>query len=159
MPPLPFRFLARNRLIAALADAVVVVQAPARSGALSTARFARELGRPLFAVPAAPWDPRSEGVLALLVEVARVCRGSSDLRAALGLTTQITMFEDVLPRAKLGADAERVLGALSSRPIHVDAIVRSTELPAPRVQVALLELSIAGYARHESGTWRAMRAR
>ncbi len=59
----PFRFLARNRLIAALADVVIVVQAPARSGALSTARWARELERPVLAVPGAPWDPRAEGVV------------------------------------------------------------------------------------------------
>lgn len=159
IPPQPFRFLARNRLIAALADAVVVVQAPARSGALSTARFARTLARPLFAVPAAPWDPRSEGVLALLVDVARVCRSSGDLRAPLGLEPQASLsFEDdQLAIEELGPDAERVLGALSSRPAYIDEIVANAELSAARVQVALIELSVAGRARQESGAWRALR--
>ncbi|MCB9614286.1 MAG: DNA-protecting protein DprA [Sandaracinus sp.] len=53
------RFLERNRLVAAMCDAVVVVQAPDRSGALNTAATARTLGRLVFAVPAAPWDLRA----------------------------------------------------------------------------------------------------
>ena len=62
----PGRFLTRNRLIAALGRSTIVVQAPSRSGALSTARFAKRLGRPVFAVPASPWDPRGSGNLSLL---------------------------------------------------------------------------------------------
>ena len=72
----PGRFLTRNRLIAALGRSTIVVQAPSRSGALSTARFAKRLGRPVFAVPASPWDPRGSGNLSLLSQ------GGEDLRAS-----------------------------------------------------------------------------
>ena len=64
----PARFLERNRLIAALARRVIVVQAPSRSGALSTAREAIKLGRPLLAVPFAPWQSQAEGTLGLLAD-------------------------------------------------------------------------------------------
>lgn len=84
VPAAPFRFLERNRLVAAWASATVLVQAPARSGALSTAAWARELGRPVLAVPAAPWDRLAAGNLRLLAECrARLCRGVDDVLAAL----------------------------------------------------------------------------
>lgn len=82
--PVRGRFLSRNRLIAALADVVVVVRAPQRSGALSTAQWATRLGRPLLAVPSAPWAIDNGGCLALLAGEARICRGPDDVWAALG---------------------------------------------------------------------------
>jgi len=111
-PAYPSRFLARNRIVAALADAVVVVQAPARSGALSTARRARELGRPLLATPHAPWDPRGEGCLRLLRKGARLCASADDVAEALGLGRA--------PRAKRTRrrpleDREKLKAAIVSR--------------------------------------------
>lgn len=153
-PALGFRFLKRNRLIAALVELVVVVQAPARSGALSTARFARALDRPVLAVPAAPWDPRGAGTLALLAAGARMCRAPVDVLELLGLPG----IPIDPPRAEpaLGSpDAELVVAALLDAPAHVDELVTRTSLPAARVSVALVELSIARRARQDGGVWRA----
>ncbi len=69
--PFPGRFLERNRLIAALAEHVVVMQAPQRSGALSTANWAKRCGRSLWALTASPWDRRSEGNLHLIRQGAK----------------------------------------------------------------------------------------
>jgi DNA processing protein len=154
MPAQAYRFLARNRLIAALADVVVVVQAPAKSGALSTARHARQLGRPLFAVPAAPWDPRSEGVLTLLAELARVCRGADDIATFLGVARRDHVEAPKEAHPPLGPDAERVLAALSTRPAHADAIATRAGLPIARAHVALIQLATHGRARQQHGAWR-----
>ncbi|MFW6023278.1 MAG: DNA-processing protein DprA, partial [Myxococcota bacterium] len=81
------RFLGRNRLIAALARVVVVVQAPYKSGALSTAAHARRLGRPLLAVPASPWDIRGEGSLALLAQGAGICTRAPDVLSVAAFGT------------------------------------------------------------------------
>lgn len=148
-----WRFLERNRLIAALAEIVVVVQAPGRSGALSTARCARTLGRALFAVPSAPWDPRGDGTLALLADGARLCRGASDVIVWLGLDG--VPVDPPRSAKPVSRDADHVLAALAEGPAHVDALVRHTGLSAARVQVVLVELSIAGRARQEAGIWRA----
>jgi DNA processing protein len=153
--PHGFRFLARNRIVAALADAVVVVQAPLRSGALSTAAWARTLGRPLFAVPAAPWDPRGEGTLALLRRGARICTSAADVAEAL--EWQLVLPARDAPPPRRGADARRVLEALGAAPQHVDAIAREARLPAQRVSIALVELALSGRARQENGFWRATR--
>jgi DNA processing protein len=174
-PAEPWRFLARNRLIAALVDAVVVVQAPARSGALSTARAARALGRPLLAVPAAPWEPRGEGALALLVRGdAAICRDARDVLHALGLSASRPQASDPrgsAPLAREGSrraedrdarglasidasdDTRRVLAALRAAPSRVDALVEATALDAARVNTILVRLSLQGLARRRGDLW------
>ena len=70
VPPQPFRFPVRNRWIASLSDAVVVIQAPLRSGSLITARFAAEIGRDVWVIPDQLGNPSSDGGLKLLSEGA-----------------------------------------------------------------------------------------
>jgi DNA processing protein len=77
--PRPWNFPKRNRLIAALAEAVVVVESRLRSGALVTARLALELGKEIFVVPGWPGTALSEGPLALLRDGARAVRSAEDL--------------------------------------------------------------------------------
>lgn len=79
------RFVARNRLIAALADLVVVVEAFARSGTAATAAAARGLGVPVAAVPWSLRDPAGEGCLALLASGARAVRHAGDVLDLLGI--------------------------------------------------------------------------
>ncbi len=155
-PPAGFRFLARNRIIAVVADAVLVVQAPLRSGALSTARWAEKLGRPVYAVPASPWDPRGEGALALLRTGASLCTSAADLIAALGLAPLARPASSEPALATLNSESSRVLECLSVRPQHVDDIAAACELTASRALVLLVELSIEGRARQENGLWRAV---
>ena len=105
------RFLKRNRVIAALGEATVVVQAPARSGALSTARHAAKLGRPLLAVPASPWDLRGAGGSHLLTGDARPCFGPEDVLAALERAAEADASEGM----EVGDAAPRRAGAGASR--------------------------------------------
>lgn len=82
--PTRYRFPQRNRLIAALARAVIVVEAPARSGALGTAEHAADLGREVFAVPGAVDQDQSRGVHHLLREGAHLLESVADVTAVLG---------------------------------------------------------------------------
>lgn len=148
-----WRFLRRNRLIAALADLLIVVQAPARSGALSTARAARALDRPVLAVPSSPWDLRGAGTLGLLVAGARICRGPDDVLALLGLPG---VPVDPPPAPPVSPDADRLLKALREGPAHADALVVRTALTAAQVQVALIELSVVKRVRQAGGLWSAV---
>lgn len=78
-------FLARNRIVAGLADAVVVVESDVRGGAMSTARIASAYGRELFAMPGRVSDSASRGCLELLAQrLASVVRGAADIADALG---------------------------------------------------------------------------
>lgn len=95
-PPRPGRFLARNRVIAALADATVVVEAGTRSGALATARAARELGRLVLAVPGSP------GTDALVARGAPAVEAPADL---LGWLARYRNLAD-LPGGQVRAHTE-----------------------------------------------------
>jgi DNA processing protein len=84
--PAPWRFPARNRIIAALADAVVIVEARSRSGALITVDLAMEIGRPIYAVPGEITSPLSDGTNELLRHGhATAITSSRDVLTALGI--------------------------------------------------------------------------
>ncbi len=163
-PPRAGRFLERNRLVAAMTRLVVVVQAPVRSGALSTAAWARRLGRPVFAVPASPWDPRGAGCLALLRQGGAICTRARDVLsvAALGLGEPprrgSCLTENSSRSVDLDADGKAVMSSLGPRGRHVDEIARTVGLPVARVQHALLELRLLGLIK-EQGSGRYARAR
>jgi DNA processing protein len=156
--PRPHFFLSRNRLIAALARAVIVVQAPLRSGALSTAMHARKLGRPIFALPWSLNDVRGEGGLALLAkEHARVCLGAADVIELVSGERPKEGKKARKRRPVLDADQRLVLDALSERSMHVDELVMLTGLPVVRVQTTLMALVLMGqtYADDQGGFFRA----
>jgi DNA processing protein len=112
--PRPWNFPRRNRLIAALAEAVVVVEARLRSGALVTARLALELGREIFVVPGWPGSPLSAGPLALLRDGARPIRNAEDLLEDLaGLGSAVPAapeHQDALAAVRAGAGTPQELG-------------------------------------------------
>lgn len=76
-------FPRRNRIVAGLCQAIVVVEAARRSGSLITAKFAADQGREIFAVPGSPLDPRAEGTNDLLRNGASICTGPEDVVAGL----------------------------------------------------------------------------
>lgn len=79
IPARPHHFLERNAILVALCDALIVVEAPVRSGARSAARWARQLTRPCFVVPSAPWNEKGRGCILELQLGARALAGPSDV--------------------------------------------------------------------------------
>ncbi len=156
-PPHKGRFLRRNALIAALAKIVVVVQAPRRSGALSTAAHARRLGRVVLAVPWAPHDLLGEGCVDLLRLGAGVCTCSRDVLSvpALGMggvpaesPREPKKINDV---ATFDDDGRAIAAVLGRRPRHVDELAARAGLPVGRAQRALLTLLLRGLAEEREG--------
>jgi DNA processing protein len=148
--PAPWRFPARNRIIAGLARAVVVVEARERSGALITADFALEQGREVFAVPGEITSALSAGTNALLGLGATPYTGVEDVLEALGIERS---QQSGLP--ELTADATRVLERLREFAAGADELQRATGLDAAAVATALTELELAGAAAEEGGVFRA----
>lgn len=95
--PLPFRFLERNRLIAALADAVIIPEAAAKSGSLNTANHAINIGKPVFAVPGNITSPMSEGCNNLIKAGAIPLTKPEDIYTNLNWLTEST--EKQIPAA------------------------------------------------------------
>jgi len=156
--PTRWRFVERNRLIAAMSGATVVVEATWRSGALITARWAGELGRPVGAVPGPVTAPTSAGCHRLLRESAAVC--VTDAAEAVELAAPIGEFLDRSPPTpdgdpRLPPDDGRVLDSLPlRRGAGVASLARVAGLDEAAVSAALGRLELQGLAVRESGGWR-----
>jgi DNA processing protein len=152
--PAPWRFPARNRIIAGLAAATVVVEARERSGALITADFALEDGREVLAVPGEITSALSAGTNALLRQGATPATCVADVLDAVGL--------EASPPAAVVPDnpvAAAVLGALAAGSTTADGLVRATGLAAADVATALTLLELAGRVAVEEGVVRSTIAR
>lgn len=148
-------FPRRNRIIAGLSRAVVVVEAELRSGSLITARLAAEQGREVLAVPGSPLDPRARGTNDLIRQGAALCEGVDDvLRALDGLrgfhAPDPSPFRDMAAEPDDGL-RERLAELLSPTPVSRDEMVRAAQAPAPAVFAALMELALAGRAELRPG--------
>jgi len=110
--PLPWRFPVRNRIIAALADAVVVVEATASGGARITANDAARFGRDVYALPGSRRNPAAAGCNALLLDGAKPLLDPSDVLFALGCGNSLESGWSHLPRPP-DADQRNVLRALA----------------------------------------------
>lgn len=147
--PSPWRFPARNRIVAGLAGATVVVEARRRSGALITADFALELGRDVFAVPGEITSALSEGTNDLIRQGAIPLLTAADVFEAMGIEP-----EPPGPPASLSAEADAVWGVLQDGALTLDEISRKTGVGAAEVAVALTELELAGLVAGTDGVYR-----
>jgi DNA processing protein len=149
--PAPWRFPARNRIIAGLAPATVIVEARERSGALITADFALEAGREVFAVPGEITSALSAGANALLRLGATPLTCAGDVLSAFGLEPEPGRTTE------LGEHAAAVLAALAEEPSGADQLGRVTGLEAAALATALTELELAGAAAESEGFWRGVK--
>jgi DNA processing protein len=145
--PAPWRFPARNRIIAGLCAATIVVEARERSGALITADFALDEGREVFAVPGEITSGLSAGTNGLLRLGATPLTTASDVLETLGIE----------PADARQADVGEVAASLLKRlPASADELVRASGLTANEVSVALAELELAQLAAEGDGIYRAL---
>jgi DNA processing protein len=159
MEPQKGMFHARNRLISGLAQAVVIIEANDRSGALITARHGAEQGRDVFAVPANVDSPHSSGSLRLLRDGAKLIRGVDDLLEDLnGLRTATAEALPVTPLAPPPAvpppaldPAQQRVWDLLAEARHADEITRSLGLPASELNKLLLTMEMKKLIRRAPG--------
>jgi DNA processing protein len=138
--PAPWRFPARNRVVAGLCAATVVVEARERSGALITADLALEEGREVFAVPGEISSALSAGTNGLLKLGATPLANAADVLASYGIeTVETTPERDAL---------------LDLLPATADELVRKTGRPASDIARTLVELELAGAVAAHAGVYR-----
>ncbi len=134
--PRPFHFPRRNRILAGLSRAVVVVEAVEKSGALVTARLALDAGRDVLAVPGHPFDPRARGTNALIRDGAGLVRDAQDILDALGLVA--TVGEETLPE-------DQLLRAIpSGQAVSIEELTQKSGLRTSTLLARLGELELQG---------------
>ncbi len=147
--PAPWRFPARNRIIAGLCAGTIVVEARERSGALITADFALEEGRDVLAVPGEITSSLSAGSNALLRLGAVPVTCAADVLELYSLAPRPHVH------APLGSAAEQLLTQLAGSPLTADELVRATALDPGASAAALTELELSGRVTFEDGVYRA----
>jgi DNA processing protein len=141
-PPLAANFPKRNRIIAALSQGTVVVEAALQSGSLITARQAAEQGKEVFAIPGSIHSPQSRGCHALLKQGAKLVETAQDVLEELPTLTAPA------PAAQAGCEPpleqDPLLAALGFDPVSLDPLVARTGMPASALQARLLEFELRG---------------
>lgn len=155
--PLARHFPARNRIIAGLAQATLVVEAAPKSGSLITARLANEAGRDVMAIPGSPRDPRAQGCNQLIREGAVLVQNADDilemLRGFGGSSPHPAFVVRETKETPEPDDQARVqlLNLLSPVPVLIDDLVRQSGLSTAMVQILILELELAGRLERHAG--------
>jgi DNA processing protein len=160
VPAEPFRFPARNRIVAALSRAVVVVEGAAGSGSMITADHALDIGREVYAVPGAVTSPLSWVPHGLVRDGATLIRGPEDLLADLDLTVSVEGSAESPVASPIGSPSagrrngveRRVWEALTVAS-PADALARATGLSLPEVVSALVGLEMRSLVRHVGGRY------
>ena len=148
--PTKWRFLQRNRLIAALGQATVVVEANPRSGAVSTANRAIELDRPVGAVPGPINSPGSDGCHLLIREgKAELITCAQEILEMI----QPSGFDAPAEMAGLGALETRVLDVIGFGLVGLEAIRAEAGLTSSEANLGLAGLSLLGMVEQHSGGW------
>lgn len=141
-----YSFPQRNRIIAGLSLAIVVIEAKEKSGSLITAEWGRKQRKPVFAVPGSIYSPSSAGCNWLLKNGALPCTGGIDILKSMGLAVAAKSA------AKSGdAKEQKILDALTAGALDADAIIRATGLPAQTVMSAIPIMEINGLIRNLGG--------
>lgn len=167
--PQPNNFPRRNRIVAALAQGTLVVEATARSGSLITARLALEQGRDIFAVPGSPLDQRAQGPNRLIKDGANLVESAEDILNILLLNNNCRIRPFIKPRTQdlfaapidisektadipqQSSAADSLLNLLDFEGVYVDEIIRRSGLDASSLSLLLLELEMDGKIERRAG--------
>ena len=152
-PPEGFRFPARNRIIAGLSRAVVVVEASKKSGSLITVQHALEQGREIFAVPGQVDSVKSAGTHWLVQQGATLAVSAADVISHLGLDPGCTVLKSapISDKSELAPDLEAVLAIIEPYPQSRDALLQRSGLNGAAFNEALLTLELKGLVETTPG--------
>jgi DNA processing protein len=154
--PFSGAFPQRNRIISGLSLGVIVVEAPPSSGALSTAKHAREQGREVFAVPGRVDSRVSRGCHGLIRDGAKLVESIDDVLEELGPLVEATPTATGQPirhpaELNLNEIEQQVLAGISAEPATIDQVIATSRLPPPQVLATLSVLEMRRLVRRLSG--------
>ena len=148
-----FTFPKRNRLVSGLALGILVVEAKYKSGALITANYAQKQGKKVFAVPGSINSSNSKGPHSLIKKGAQLVDSPQDILKALNIEPSLFVPPAVSPLGETAGGTPKIiiLQALSQGSLHIDQIIKQTQLPSQAVSSALTLLELESKVKNLSG--------
>jgi DNA processing protein len=150
--PLPYRFLARNRIISGISQGVLVVEAPEGSGSLATARFALEQNRDVFVIPGTVLHPNFKGSHELIRQGATLVTDPDDILEAYGMEKSRTAKKKNIPASTEETLVLMVLEG-AGMPLDVDKIIQLTRLEPRIANQTITFLLIKGFIKEVEGSY------
>lgn len=159
-PPKPENFVQRNRLISGLSLGTVLVEAGLKSGSLTTARFALEQGREVFAMPGFPLDPRSQGSNKLIKEGAKLVENIDDVLEEFPFLKKIEIAQEVLEikeeetfskDSDTNKISQEIIKKLGFSAITIEELIEELQAPSKLVNIALTQLELLDKIENNSG--------
>jgi len=151
-PPEAKNFPIRNRIISGISKGVLVVEATRRSGSLITASFAIDQGREVFAIPGMIDSIRSQGTHFLIKQGAKLVEDVEDILEEFGIRVEEPQDKkEDKALIKLNNQEKKIYECLDETPVHIDEIIRSTELDPSEVLSTLLRMELKGIVRQMPG--------
>ncbi|MHA2610388.1 MAG: DNA-processing protein DprA [bacterium JZ-2024 1] len=141
-----YHFPERNRILAGLCRGVLLVEAPMKSGALITARWAADLGKDVFAIPGRIDSPTSQGCLYFIQNGASLVRHPNDILSAWNLPS----LTEELPQ-EISPEEEKVLQVMGNDPIHLEEISEKLGIPTGATISLLTILEMKGMVQRQPG--------
>jgi len=154
--PEPNNFPRRNRIISGISLGVIVVEAAGDSGSLITASYALEQGREVYAVPGSVSSPTSRGTNSLIKRGAKLVEGPQDVLEDLfpslkGYLREFGSHDKAPPALNLEDDEKALYDCISAEPVHIDALVSRSGIPASRTLAILLGMELKGAVKQVAG--------
>lgn len=153
-PPAPWTYPKRNRIVAGLSKAVLIVEAGLNSGSLITAEFAKKFGRKIFTVPGPLTSEVSKGTAQLIKEGANVATEAADILKYYGMS----LAKPGLARAKPGLAQmdkleKEIIEQLQKEPLEVDTLARLLGMSVSKIGTTLSLMQLKGFINQEGGKY------
>lgn len=148
MPGLKQNFPQRNRIIAGLSLGIVVTECPEESGALITVRCALEQNRDVFACPGPIFSENSKGTNLLIQQGAKLTLSASDIIEELSLNLILPKKHEIKPE---NPEEEKILEILSKEPLHLNSLIKKTQIPVPKLLPLLTKMEITAKIKNIGG--------
>jgi DNA processing protein len=149
--PRPQHFPMRNRIISGMSLGVFVIEAALKSGSLTTARFAAEQGREIFALPGSIHNPLAKGCHQLIRQGAKLVETATDILEELGALKAVVEEAHVQKLKPLESECKALLEKIGYEITALDAIIARSGLTAAKVSSMLLTLELEGYIHSAAG--------
>ncbi len=149
-PPKPYHFPSRNRIISGISDAVLLMEAAQKSGAMITADLALDQGKEVFALPGSIDSPTSQGTNDLIKQGVRVLTHVEDVTSLLGSPSRSELFDE---EKTFESNEKKIVIALKQGDMDFSSLVDQLQIPSSELMKALTMLEIEGIIRKEKNVY------